>query len=591
MALRARTRLVLTLVALGLGLAAVAGRLAWVQVVQRDEVLAKSYIDQETLQTMDRLLARGVFKPTASGRVLVDEAALALAVAQPATRQRLLFCAARARLYPGDKKFDPRLVRVLAPGKRPGRAKVVRGRILDRLGRPLALSRLDQSSGVQRRSYPLGPAAQQVLGFHHPVFGDHGLEAALNPVLTRHDPTMAGPEPLPGLGQALLGTDVRLTIDRDLQKRVFEALGQRPGAVVIMDTTTGGILAAVGSPAFDPNQSDHTAWRTARRRDQGKGLRCKPWGATYPPGSTFKLVVAAAWLEHNLKGKLPDPVIMHSGRDPWLRIRDIKAYGRVDFKKALYKSCNVYFARLGLTLGPEVPKMAVRFGFNQPLQLLPLAAGLSLKTQPSLAYANWRYRQEPGTGHETVTRRLIKFTTYKRDPKIVAQCAIGQNLVAATPLQMALVAQAIANDGVLMLPRLVAGIGNPANQKAYRPQGPMSGGRIMSQASAARLRQAMRLVMTQGTGRRAGQMLIAGRPLEIAGKTGTAETGREGEEPHAWFVGFAPAGRPRVAIAVILENGGLGSKNAAPLGVRLLGEALGAKPAEVAGKKPGGESS
>ncbi len=591
MALRANIRLVLTLVVLGLGLAAVVGRLAWVQVVQRRQILAHSYIDQETLQAMNHLLARGVFKPTASGRVAVDQAALALAVPQPDKRRRLLYCAARARLYPGDKKFDPRLLRVLAPGRRPGRRKVVRGRILDRLGRPLALSRLDQARGVQRRYYPLGPAAGHLLGFHHPVFGNHGLEAALDPVLTRHDPSLTGPEPLPGLGQPRLGTEVRLTIDRDLQKKAFQALDGRPGAVVILDVATGGILAAVGAPAFDPNQPDPAAWRAARTRDQGRGLRAKPWEVTYPPGSTFKLVVAAAWLEYKARTKLPDPVIMHTGRDPWLRISDIKAYGRVDLQKALYKSCNVYFARLGVSLGPAVPAVAARLGFNRPLELLPTDEGISLVTTPSLAYAAWRYRRRPAGGRGHVSRRLVKFTTFRRDPKIVAQCAIGQNLVAATPLQMALVAQAIANRGVLLLPRLVAGIGNPARRHGYRAQGPVPGGRVMSRATADTLARAMRLVMTRGTGRRAGKMFIAGRPLQMAGKTGTAETGRPGEKPHAWFVGFAPAGRPRVAIAVVLENGGLGSQNAAPLGVRLLGEALGAQPAQQAKKNRRGEKS
>lgn len=585
MAPRVNTRLVMVLVLLVLGMGAVAGRMAWLQVVQRETILAKSYIDQETLGLMNHLLARGVLRADKSGKVIIDQAALARAVAQPDKRQRVIHHANRARLYPGDKSFDPRLVRVLAPGLRPGRRQVVRGRILDRLGRPLAVSRLDQARGVQRRSYPLGPATSQALGFHHPVFGNHGLEASLDPVLIKHDPTMTGVAPLAGLGKPRLGTDVRLTIDRDLQAKVYQALAGRKGSVVILDVETGSILAAVGSPAFDPNTTDPAAWRRVRSVDRGRGLIAKPWAQTYPPGSTFKLVVAAAWLEHQAAERLPEPVINHVGRDPWLRISDIKAYGRVDLNRALIKSCNVYFARLGVELGPKVPAMAQRLGFNQPLQLLPLDQGLSLKTQPSLAYAAWKYLRIASTGRPQVARRLIRLTTYKRDPKIVAQCAIGQNQVAATPLQMAMVAGAIANGGELMLPRLVAGLGNPNVPGAYRAQKPMSGGRVMSKASAARLQKAMRRVMTQGTGRRAGKMFMSGSEVAMAGKTGTAQTGREGEKHHAWFVGYAPAGKPRVAIAVVLEHGGLGSKAAAPLGVRLLGRALGAEPPPEPKKK------
>ena len=223
-----------------------------------------------------------------------------------------------------------------------------------------------------------------------------------------------------------------------------------------------------------------------------------------------------------------------------------------------------------MALGPAVPEMARSLGFNQPLDLIPQARDWRLPVEPSLAYAHYRFQPRSGDKGAPVERRLVPFNSFRRDKKIAAQCAIGQNLVAATPLQMAMVAQAVANQGVLRRPYLVAGLGDPRDRSTYEPWAPPTGKAVMSRATAARLRSVMARVMTQGTGRSAPKIVVDGRTLPMAGKSGTAETGVAGQEPHAWFVGFAPAKRPRLVVAVVVENGGWGGKVAGPVASAVL---------------------
>ena len=385
---------------------------------------------------------------------------------------------------------------------------------------------------------------------------------------------------------------MRLTLDARMQRAAYRALEGKNGAVVILDVATGGILAAAGTPSFDPNQTERKAWLAARKRSRGKGpLVSRAWARLYPPGSTFKLVVAAAWLESHLEdGKLPG--VRYCGKkDHSLNISDLKAHGKMDLHNALVKSCNIYFANLGVGLGPKVREMAARFGFNQGLDLLPQMPGVSLLAEPSLAYASYRYRKEQGLSGQTTSRELKLFKTFTRDYKIAAQCAIGQNLIAATPLQMAMVAQAIANRGELMLPYLVEQIPDPTAPGGVTALPPLSAGRAMSTRTADFLKEAMKDVVKRGTGRLLERDLAMPLGFTAAGKTGSADTGDKEARSHAWFVGFAPVKNPKVAIAVVVEHGGLGGRVAAPLAGRILQEALGKdKPLEMARSGQGARS-
>ncbi len=567
--MRVEGRLAVLGLALLLGLAAVGVRMWWLQVRTQAEVLARPYQDRRTLALMERLRIEGVLSPSPQGRVKVDTRRLDRAVGRVRAR-RIRRLAARARLYPGQKRFDPMLLGIRAPQRRRFGPLVLRGRFLDRRGRLLARGG-PILPGLRR--YPLGPCAQPVLGFWHPVFGERGLEAALEPVLTT--PVNVGePVRLADGRTACSGGDVYLTLDARMQKRLWDIMESRVGAAVVLDVSTGAVLAAVSRPAFDPNSTDPAAWRRARREGRGRLLRSRAWEELYPPGSTFKLVTAAAWLEDHPLEREPAPVEYCPGRDRRLNISDISPHGSVDLAEALVRSCNVYFARLGTRLGPRVRAMAERLGFNHGWDLLPQLGTISLPVQASLAYARYRYRRRSSPVGTRVERSLERFHSFRRDPKIAAQCAIGQNLVAATPLQMAVVAQAIANRGFLVPPHLALALGDPNRQDAFQALDPPCGRRVMSPATAVFLTRAMVEVMRRGTGRRAPALRLRGEVVLVAGKTGTAETGRPGEKPHAWFVGFAPADHPRLAIALVLQNGGLGGRRAAPLAVRMLAAAL-----------------
>ena len=577
-----RIRAWLVLGVLGLALMAVGIRLHWLDSPRGRETLAGGYVDQKMLGLMNRLLAKGVFRIDAHGAVLVKAPLLKNEISSPSLRAKVKRYAGAAWLRPGAKGFDPRLFKVSAPRQWAGETLLLRGRILDRDGRPLAYSELSPQRLRQKRRYPLGKAAAQVVGFAHPVYGKLGLEAAL-----------AGELEQPAKRSAVLsgrpvklnyGSDVRLTLDSKMQRAAYRALKGKNGAVVMLDVATGGILAAAGTPSFDPNQADRKAWIQARKPSRGKGpLLSRAWAKLYPPGSTFKLVVAAAWLESHLEdGKLPG--VRYCGKkDHALNISDLKAHGNMDLHNALVKSCNVYFANLGVKLGPKVRDMAARLGFNQGLDLLPQLNGVSLLAEPSLAYASYRYHKEQGVRGISTSRELKRFDTFARDYKIAAQCAIGQNLVTSTPLQMALVAQAIANRGELMLPYLVSQIPDPKAPGGERLLEPMSAGRVMSARTAGFLKEAMKDVVKRGTGRLIERDLAMPLGFAVAGKTGSAETGDKSAKAHAWFVGFAPADNPKVAIAVVVEHGGLGGRVAAPLAGRILQESLQSeKPLEMA---------
>ncbi len=567
--MRVEGRLAVVGLVLVLGLAAVGARLWWLQVHSRKEILATPYQDRRTLALLERLRKQGILSPGDQGRVRVDARRLEQAVGTARAR-RIRRLVARARLYPGQAHFDPRLLRIRAPQRRWSGPVVLRGEIHDRRGRVLARGGPHTPGG---RRYPLGACTQPVLGFWHAVFGSRGLEAALEPVLSTPDQNRGATRRLRGR-PARPGVEVWLTLDGRLQHRLWQLMQGRRGAAVVLEVATGAVLAAVSRPAFDPNTPDPADWRRARREQRGRRLRSRAWEELYPPGSTFKLVTAAAWLEDHPPSREPVPVEYCPGRDRRLHISDLSPHGRLDLGGALVRSCNVFFARLGVRLGPRVPALARRLGFNRPLDLIPQLGTVTLPAQPSLAYARYRYRRRATPTGLRVERSLEPFTSFRRDPKIVAQCAIGQNLVAATPLQMAVVAQTIANGGFLVPPHLVRSIGRPGAGREYQLLDPPRGRQVISPETAAFLRRAMVEVMRRGTGRRAPALRLGEKVIPVAGKTGTAETGRPGDKPHAWFVGFAPADHPRLTIALVLENAGLGGRQAAPLAVAMLAAAL-----------------
>jgi peptidoglycan glycosyltransferase len=370
-------------------------------------------------------------------------------------------------------------------------------------------------------------------GFYSLVYGATGIEQQANSVLAGTDSSLFVRRIIDLLTQTPpKGGSVALTLDPAAQKAAYAGLrklGAR-GAVVALDPTTGAILAMVSTPSYDPNLvSGHDTAEVRRNYNRLASQKSRPMlnrtlRETYPPGSTFKLVTAAAALE---SGRYtPDTKVDNSA------VLDLPqttatlpnenggpcTSGEATLTIALENSCNVAFGRIGLDLGDAaLREQAVKFGFE--------------------------------SAYEVPMRSVASHFPADLNAPQTAQAAIGQYDVRATPLQMAIVAAAIANRGVVMAPYLVQQVRGPKLEVLDTTK-PHSLGEAVSPQTASQLTQMMVQVVEQGTGTN-GQ--IPGVP--VAGKTGTAQQGG-GRTPHAWFVSFAPAdAEPKVAVAVIVEDG------------------------------------
>lgn len=297
------------------------------------------------------------------------------------------------------------------------------------------------------------------------------------------------------------------------------------------------MLALVSSPAFDPNQVGATLFQTP---PADTPLLNRATQGFYPPGSVFKVVLAALALESGFTGTIDCPPGGFTTSRHYPPIRDHGFYsareagrgwsgsGRLDLEEAFTESSNVFFAQLGVRLGHDALfSIGERFLFDRQIRL----------------YAGANRSGSLSTGR---IPRLKHTDLYG-----LAQASIGQGRILATPAHMALITAAVANGGVAMRPRLIAD----------EPPEPL--GELMSTGTAWSLTRMMRRVVTDGTGR-----AIDTPGLPIAGKTGTAENPRG--PAHSWFIGFAPADAPELAVAVLVEHGGYGSRSAAPIARDLL---------------------
>lgn len=396
-----------------------------------------------------------------------------------------------------------------------------------------------------QRVYPEGPLFAPVTGFYSLVYGATGLERTENRVLNgksdlflidRTEQLFAGRQPAGGA--------VVTTIRPAAQRAAFRGLRGKIGAVVAIEPSSGRILASVQSPSFDPNRlSSHEPARIREyyenlKADPDKPLLNRPIVSLNPPGSTFKIVTAAAALasgKFTRDSVLPGPKtyrLPNSTKElqNWNR-RECGPEGRVTLAQALAISCNTAFAWLGNQLGDAaLREQAAAFGFDSQFTI-PLKAATS------------RFPEDP-------------------DEPQTALSAIGQFDVRATALQMAMVTAAIANKGVTMRPYLVEEVRGPDLAILQTTQ-PEPFATAMTRPNAAELAAMMVDVVRSGTGTNAQ---IPG--VQVAGKTGTAQTGND-RPSVAWFVAFAPASAPEVAVAVAIEESGVaevsGNALAAPI--------------------------
>jgi peptidoglycan glycosyltransferase len=412
------------------------------------------------------------------------------------------------------------------------------------------------------RTYPGGALYGHITGFYSIVSGRSGLERTFNDYLAGSADELLPQRFIDEVrGEDRRGASVVTTLAPRLQRIAAEALGARRGAVAAIDPRTGEVLALVANPSYDPTplaSHDAKAARAAYEKLDVDTLGQKPLVSNaaqelFPPGSTFKIVTASAALEN---GYGPDslwdnPLVFDLPQSD----NTIPNFGgghclggaaKITLAQALQISCNVTFADIGDTLGADrLVEATERYGFNQDI---PSAVEFAEGTIPPPEY----------------------FETRVPD---VANSAIGQGSVNTNPLHMALVAGAIGNGGTLMAPQFVLEIRDPSGS-IVRSFGPEEVGRALSELSAQQMTQMMVSVVEAGTGTAAQ---IPG--ISVAGKTGTAQGG--GQDPHAWFVSFAPAESPRIAVAVVVLDGGdlgneaTGGAVAAPIAKAVIQAALG----------------
>jgi len=406
-----------------------------------------------------------------------------------------------------------------------------RGAISTANGRVIARSVEVEGELDRLREYPEGELYAHITGYLSLNFGASGLERERNDELAGTTQEIE----IKSFSDLFIERDrtanLSLTIDHEVQRIARAALGDRKGAVVALDPRTGEILAMWSWPSFDPNQlSTHDLDAAAEARftlldDPDVPLRSRAYQERYAPGSTFKVVTAAAALDGG-HATPSDPIYAVSDSyvapqtdRPIMNFGDSLCGG--DLTEMLRVSCNTGFAELGVTVGPD--RMAISaggFGFNDPSPIdLPNAAA---SVFPSAAF-------------------------FTDNIPLLAQSAIGQFETSATPLQMAMVAAAIANDGVLLRPHLVSEVIDSDGRVVDRIR-PEVIATPLTFKSAVELKAMLENVVANGTAR---SLAIDG--VRVAGKTGTAEL--EGSVgTHAWIIGFAPVEDPRIAVAVFVEG-------------------------------------
>ena len=404
-----------------------------------------------------------------------------------------------------------------------------RGTIYDTNGNVMAES-VKSSEGVYERTYPYGEAAAHITGYTGS--GAAGIEAVKNIELLGLDNEISQRVKSFFSGEEMSGDDVYLTIDMDIQELAYELLGDNKGAAVVMDPTTGSIIAMASTPSFDPNTVNED-WSELSTNEDSPMLNRATQGL-YPPGSTFKIVTALAAMRNI--DDLDDFVFDCQGEvqlgDKIIHCFNSKVHGVLSIDDAMAYSCNCTFATLGEELGSaKLREAADSLDMNSEISFdLPLS--------------------------DTIVS-LSRFSSMSE----LAETSIGQGKTLVTPLYMAMLISSVANDGVMMQPYMVEKI-TDSNGNVKSTTVPEIYDTVMTAAEADRLTEMLIEVVNRGTGTAA---YLDG--YQAAGKTGTAENAQEYD--HSWFVGFASTDKPDVAVAVILENVS-GSARATPIGGKLM---------------------
>lgn len=406
--------------------------------------------------------------------------------------------------------------------------RVLKGKILASDNGVLAETVINEE-GNEIRNYPHGDMFVHVVG--KDLRGRTGLEESENISLLTSSLNTIGIMYNDLVGQKSLGDNVVTTLDINLQQIAYDALGDNRGAVVVLEPATGKILAMVSKPSYDPNTIDIQWPELAEDKKEESPFLNRATQGLYPPGSTFKLMTALAYLRENPDYKEYeydcDGSIKYEGMT--IRCYNSKSHGHVDLMRSFAKSCNTSFASIGKGLDvTRFRALCDDFLFNTPL---PVAMASNVS------------RFELQVGSSSVKETM--------------QTAIGQGRTLITPLHNAIIAATVANGGAMMRPYVVDHIENAEGGiiKRYHPQ---TYATPMTSSEAAYLTGLMNEVVEKGTASDLSDLKV-----RVAGKTGSADT--EGKKAHAWFIGFAPVENPKLAVSVIVENKGTGSEYAVPI--------------------------
>jgi penicillin-binding protein A len=428
--------------------------------------------------------------------------------------------------------------------------RIDRGPILAADGTVLAHS-VRGAEGVYRRTYPTGEEFAHAIGYSYIDRGSSGLENFRNEALNGQTGTNLQSILDQLQGKQPRGDEVLTTLDPAAQRVAISALAGRDGAVVALDPRDGAVEVMASSPSFNPNalRSSH-GYEALAADSKSKPLVNRATQFGYAPGSTFKVVTATAAIDTG--AFTPQSTV--SGRDDVpisgipLQNDDNESYGAITLTQALAKSVNTVWAQVAERLGKRtLARYMSRFGFDRAPQLDYPAAEMS----PSGEYLGGR---------------VLAPTSPRVD---VGRMGIGQDKLEVTPLQMAEVAATVANRGTLMVPHLTERIVEPDGRTAQQVS-PRVQAVVMKPSTATAVRSMMEAVVNVGTGTEAQ---IPG--VQVAGKTGTAETQIGTAINNVWFIAFAPAADPRVAIAVTLQGvPGQGAAFAAPVAREVMEQLL-----------------
>ncbi len=406
--------------------------------------------------------------------------------------------------------------------------RIVRGDILSADGKVLAETVTD-SEGNETRNYPYGNMFAHAVGYS--VNGKAGIESQMNFNLLRSHTFFLEQIVNELQGKKNQGDNVVTTLNYTLQSTAYDALGSYDGAIIVIEPSTGKILAMVSKPDYDPN-TIAAQWSDLISSDSSALLNRTTQGL-YPPGSTFKIFTTLEYMHEN--SNIEDYSFDCSGsftsEGSTIHCYNNKSHGTENLLQSFEHSCNSSYANIGLGLdASKFTKLCDSLLFNTTL---PTAYESSISS----------FSLDDNSGDA-----------------LVMQTAIGQGETLVTPMHMALVTAAIANDGVLMRPYVVD---HTENDKGVvvKEYSPSVYGTLLSEDDASVMQEYMKGVVSEGTGTK-----LSGQSYTAAGKTGSAEfTSSSGDGTHSWFVGYASfEGKEDIAIAVIVEDSGAGSEYAVP---------------------------